>query len=101
MEGLNPKKRELQLDVPFLQTRATHAWMQNGHLFFWASVALVCLYDNLNDASVFTTKALGRVCHTFTGNISFSVLYLLFIYGHFFYSIKVFNLIFFVVWTYF
>ncbi|CAJ2643300.1 unnamed protein product [Trifolium pratense] len=28
------------------------------HRFSWASVALVCLYDNLNDASNFTTKSL-------------------------------------------
>ncbi|GAU48768.1 hypothetical protein TSUD_406110 [Trifolium subterraneum] len=27
--------------------------------FSWASVALVCLYDNLNDASMFTTHALA------------------------------------------
>ncbi|GAU51990.1 hypothetical protein TSUD_417930 [Trifolium subterraneum] len=27
--------------------------------FSWASVALVCLYDNLNDASIFTTHALA------------------------------------------
>jgi hypothetical protein len=27
--------------------------------FSWASAALVCLYDNLNDASVFSTKALA------------------------------------------
>ncbi|XP_045819521.1 protein MAIN-LIKE 1-like [Trifolium pratense] len=29
------------------------------HTFFWASVALVCLYDNLNDASMFSTRALA------------------------------------------
>jgi hypothetical protein len=27
--------------------------------FSWASAALVCLYDNLNDASMFTTHALA------------------------------------------
>ncbi|MCH99204.1 serine/threonine-protein phosphatase 7 long form-like protein, partial [Trifolium medium] len=29
------------------------------HRFSWAIAALVCLYDNLNDASMFTTKALA------------------------------------------
>ncbi|XP_045788568.1 protein MAIN-LIKE 1-like [Trifolium pratense] len=29
------------------------------HTFSWASAALVCLYDNLNDACMFTTKALA------------------------------------------
>ncbi|MCI58980.1 serine/threonine-protein phosphatase 7 long form-like protein, partial [Trifolium medium] len=29
------------------------------HTSSWASAALVCLYDNLNDAFMFTTKALA------------------------------------------
>ncbi|CAJ2668754.1 unnamed protein product [Trifolium pratense] len=29
------------------------------HTYSWASIALVCLYDNLNDASMFSTRALA------------------------------------------
>ncbi|XP_045819193.1 protein MAIN-LIKE 1-like [Trifolium pratense] len=40
------------------------------HTYSWANIALVCLYDNLNDASMFSTRALAgyatllQVCDT-------------------------------------
>jgi hypothetical protein len=46
-------------------TRVDAKWLpmfrnlETLHTFSWASAALVCLYDNLNDASMFSTKALA------------------------------------------
>ncbi|GAU30124.1 hypothetical protein TSUD_360170 [Trifolium subterraneum] len=59
----------LQRGRTFTQQWLYDCWQRNLHMyhrydcaaraFSWASAALVCLYDNLNDASMFSTHALA------------------------------------------